>query len=149
MAVIAKTLYGTDFAEWSAQTAELLLQRRFDEIDIENVAEEIKSLGDSQFQGARSQLRRMLMHLIKQKIQPERDGASWRASIVNAQREIFDAIDSSPSLRRRLTGRLDQLYRQAIEDAQYETGLKAEEIPAECPFTLAQLLDGNPTSLKF
>jgi Domain of unknown function DUF29 len=45
MAVIAKTLYGTDFAEWSAQTAELLRQGRFDEIDIENVAEEIQSLG--------------------------------------------------------------------------------------------------------
>jgi hypothetical protein len=40
MAVIAKTLYGTDFAEWAAQTAELLRQRRFDEIDVENVAEE-------------------------------------------------------------------------------------------------------------
>lgn len=54
MAVIAKTLYETDFAGWSAQTAELLLQRRFDEIDIENVAEEIRTLGDSEFQGARS-----------------------------------------------------------------------------------------------
>jgi hypothetical protein len=149
MAVIVKTLYGTDFAEWSAQTAELLRQRRFDEIDIENVAEEIRSLGDSQFQGARSQLRRMLMHVIKQKIQPERDGASWRASIVNAQREILDAIDSSPSLRRRLSGRLDQLYKQAIRDARYETGLDAEDIPVECPFTLDQLLEGNPTLLHF
>jgi hypothetical protein len=149
MAVIAKTLHGSDFAEWSAQTSELLRQRRFDEIDIENVAEEIQSLGDSQFQGARSQLRRMLMHLIKQKIQPERDAASWRASIVNAQREILDAIDSSPSLRRKLGGRLDQLYKQAIRDARYETGLDAEDIPPECPFTLNQLLDGNPTLLHF
>lgn len=149
MAVIAKTLYGTDFAEWSAQTAELLRQRRFDEIDIENVAEEIQSLGDSQFQGARSQLRRMLMHLMKQKIQPERDGASWRASIVSAQREILDALDSSPSLRRKLGGRLDQLYEQAIRDARYETGLDAEEIPAECPFTLDELLESNPTLLHF
>jgi Domain of unknown function DUF29 len=149
MAVIAKTLYGTDFAEWSAQTAELLRQRRFDEIDIENVAEEIRSLGDSQFQGARSQLRRMLMHLIKQKIQPERDGASWRASIVSARREILDAIDSSPSLRRRLADRLEQTYLQAIQDARDETGLEAAELPEECPFTLYQLLDGNPTLLHF
>lgn len=149
MAVIVKTLYGTDFAEWSAQTAELLRQRRFDEIDIENVAEEIQSLGDSQFQGARSQMRRMLMHLMKQKIQPERDGASWRASIVNAQRDILDAIDSSPSLRRKLGGRLDQLYDQAIRDARYETGLEAADIPAQCPFTLDQLLEGNPTLLHF
>jgi hypothetical protein len=149
MAVIAKTLYGTDFAEWSAQTAELLRQGRFDEIDIENVAEEIRSLGDSQFQGARSQLRRMLMQLIKQKIQPERDGASWRGSIVNAQREILDAIDSSPSLRRRLADRLGETYSQAIKDARYETGLDAKEIPPDCPFTLDQLLESNPTLLHF
>ena len=46
MAVIAKTLYGTDFAEWSAPTAELLRQGRFDEIDIENVAEDPLLDGD-------------------------------------------------------------------------------------------------------
>lgn len=149
MAVLAKTLYGTDFAEWSAQTAELLRQRRFDEIDIENVAEEIQSLGDSQFQGARSQLRRMLMHLMKQRIQPERDGASWRASILNAQQEILDAIDSSPSLRRRLANRLDEIYGQAIERARLETRRSTEEIPAECPFVLEQLLEGDPTLLHF
>ncbi len=149
MAVLAKTLYGTDFAEWSAQTAELLRQRRFDEIDIENVAEEIQSLGDSQFQGARSQLRRMLMHLMKQRIQPERDGASWRASILNAQQEILDAIDSSPSLRRRLANRLDEIYGQAIKRARLETRRSTEEIPAECPFVLEQLLEGDPTLLHF
>jgi hypothetical protein len=149
MAVIAKTLYGTDFAEWSAQTAELLRRGRFDEIDIGNVAEEIRSLGDSQFQGARSQLRGMLMQLIKQNIQPERDGASWRASIVNAQQEILDAIDSSPSLRRQLGDQLGETYMRAIKIARYETGLESVELPAKCPFTLDQLLDSNPTLLHF
>jgi hypothetical protein len=149
MAVIAKSLYGIDFAEWASQTAQLLLERRFDEIDIENVAEEIRSLGDSEFKGARSQLRRMLMHLIKQKIQPERDGGSWRASIVNAQSEIQDAIDLSPSLRRKLEKSLERVYAQAITHACYETGLKAAGIPAECPFTIEQLLEGDPTLLHF
>lgn len=148
MAVTVKTLYGTDFAEWAAQTAELLRERRFDEIDIENVAEEIRSLGDSQFQGARSQLRRMILHLIKQKIQPERDGASWRASIVNAQREIPDAIDLSPSLRRRVGEALATVYIQALRDAGHETGLATHEVPAKCPFTLTELLEGDPTQLR-
>jgi Domain of unknown function DUF29 len=149
MAVIAKTLYGTDFAEWSAQTAELLRQRRFDEIDIENVAEEIRSLGDSEFKGARSQLRRMLMHLIKQRIQPDRDGTSWRLSILNAQQEILDAIDFSPSLRRRLNDRLDEIHGEAIKRARLETRCSTEGIPAKCPFPLDQLLDGDPTLLHF
>jgi Domain of unknown function DUF29 len=87
--------------------------------------------------------------LIKQKIQPDRDGASWRASILNGQQEILDAIDSSPSLRRRLADWLEETYAQAIQDACYATGLDGEEIPAECPFTLDQLLEGNPTLLHF
>jgi hypothetical protein len=33
-----KTLYETDFAEWSDRTAELLRAGRFAEVDIENVA---------------------------------------------------------------------------------------------------------------
>ena len=147
--MIAKTLYGTDFAECSAQTAELLRQRKFDEIEIENVAGEIRSLGDSQFEAARAQPRRRLMHLIKLKIQPERDGAGWRASIVNAPREMLDAIESPPSLRRRLAGRLERTDPQAIEDAFEETGLDAREIPAKCPFTLNPLLESNSTLLRF
>jgi hypothetical protein len=38
----------------------------------------------------------MLMHLIKQRIQLERDGASWHASIVNARR-----VDQSAEATRR------------------------------------------------
>jgi Domain of unknown function DUF29 len=67
----------------------------------------------------------MLMHLIKQKIQPERDSVSWRASIVKARREMLDAIESSPSLRKRLAERLGQTDEQAIQDACDETGLDA------------------------
>jgi hypothetical protein len=147
MAVIAKTLYGTDFAEWSAQTAELLRQRRFDEIDIENVAEEIGGLGDREFEHARSQLRRMLWDLIKRKLQPECEGDSWRESIVGARREVLDAIDFSPSLRTWLADRLPEIYGRAMKLARYETRLDAAVIPAECPFSLDQLLDGNPTLL--
>lgn len=37
--------YDTDFDEWSMQQAELLLGGRLDLVDIENIAEEIDSLG--------------------------------------------------------------------------------------------------------
>jgi hypothetical protein len=149
MAVIAKTLYGTDFAEWSAQTAELLRQRRFDEIDIEKVAEEIRSLGDREFQHARSQLRRMLWDLIKRKLEPECEADSWREFIVGARRDVLDGIDFSPSLPRWLADRLPEIYRRAMKLERSETGLDGAEIPAECPFTLDQLLKGNPTLLHF
>ena len=76
-----KTLYETDFVEWSDRTAELLRAGRFDELEIENVAEEIASLGKAERKAVRSQLQRLIMHKIKQQIQPERDGNSWQAPI--------------------------------------------------------------------
>lgn len=132
--MIAKTLSGTDFAEWSAQTAELLGQPKFDEIDIENVAEEIRSLGDSQFEAARARRRRMWTHLIQREIRPERDGAGWRASIGNARREMLDAIEQTDP--------------QAMQDACEGTGPDAREIPAKCPFPLNRLLESNSTLLR-
>jgi hypothetical protein len=120
-----------------------------DEIDIESAAEEIRSLGDSQFQGARSQLRRTLMHMIKHEIQPERDGNSWRVSIVSARREIRDAIDWSPSIRRRLSDALVGVDVQALHDAGDETGIDARELRGECLFTFKELLDGDLAQFHF
>ena len=67
----APTLYDTDFAEWADRTAELLRSRRFEE-----------------HAAVRAQLRRMLLHSIKQRVHPERDRASWRSSVASARSEI-------------------------------------------------------------
>ena len=114
MAAITKTLYDTDFAEWTAHTAELLRQGRFNEVDRAHVAEEIEDMGKRDLRAGRSQLRRMLMHLVKLKIQPERDGASWRGSIADAQSLMLAYIEDSPSLRQLLADCLPAIYRRAI-----------------------------------
>ena len=100
MGAVTKTLYETDFVEWTERTAALLRAGRFDEADIEHAAEEIEDLGRSERSAVASQLKRMLMHLLKQRIQPERDGVSWRRSIVEGRSEIEFRFDDSPSLRR-------------------------------------------------
>jgi hypothetical protein len=90
---------------------------------------------------------RLLMHLVKQRVQPERDGRSWRDSILDARRELRYKLADSPSLRRFLERRIQKIYRQAVRDALIETGLedKADslDIPAECPWSLDQLLEGK------
>jgi hypothetical protein len=153
MATITKTLYDADFVEWTAHTAELLRQGKFDEIDLEHVVEEIEDMGKSDFKAAQSQLQRMLVHLIKQRIQPERDGASWRVSIVSARREVLREFRFSPSLRRRISDEMEEVYREAVEDALEETNLTDRRadlgIPDRCPFTLSQLLDSPLDSLRF
>jgi hypothetical protein len=153
MATITKTLYDTDFAEWTAHTAELLRQGKFDELDLEHAAEEIEDMGKRDFRAAESQLRRMLVHLIKHKIQPERDGASWQASIANSQEELLAVIRDSPSLRRRLYSEIASIYTGAVRIALIETGSASRRaelgIPDRCPFTLAELLDSDPDTLRF
>ncbi len=152
MATTTKTLYDTDFVEWSAHTAQLLREGRFEEVDLENLAEEVEDLGKSDRSAVRSQLTRMLSHLVKQRIQPERSGASWRASIVGGRLEIDIKLEDSPSLRRHLAENLQKIYRRAVRDALQESNLteRARElnIPKDCPYTLQELLDGDLNALR-
>src|SRR5438270_4945299 len=99
MAIItSKTLYDTDFAAWTARTAELLRMGRMEDVDIEHVAEEIEDLGKRDRWAVHSQLLRLLLHQMKRRIQPERDSASWRRSIINSQERIAQRLKDSPSL---------------------------------------------------
>jgi hypothetical protein len=147
MGTTTKTLYDTDFAEWTARTADLLRQGRLDAADVENVAEEIEDLGKSERFAVRSQLLRIMMHLVKQRIQPERDGASWRGSIVAARQEIDSRLEDSPSLRRHLLDTAQATWQRTIKDALAETGLTARaiefDLPKSCPASLDQLLEGE------
>jgi len=135
-----KSLYDTDFAEWSDRTAELLRSGRFDEVDMENVAEEIASLGKAERKAVRSQLQRLMMHKIKQQIQPERESKSWSASIAEARQAILEDLEDSPSLRLHLQQNLRKIYHRAVELALIETRLDHAPMRDECPWDLDSLL---------
>ncbi|MBV9743484.1 MAG: DUF29 domain-containing protein, partial [Acidobacteriia bacterium] len=130
---------------------ELLRERKFDEVDWEHLIEEVEGLAGSDRRAIRSQLLRLLMHLIKERIQPERAGTSWRTSIVNAQQEIGLILEDSPSLKRYLESALQKTYRTAERRlARNPTYRKAEEfhLPHNCPFTVPQLLKDDPNTLR-
>jgi hypothetical protein len=131
--------------------AELLREGRFAELDVEHLAEEIESLGRNHAFSVQSQLRRMLLHLIKMRIQPERTGSSWRRSITDSRNRMERRLTDSPSLRRKLESELERIYRRAVSDALYETNLTERaaelDIPAECPYTLDELLAPDPGAL--
>jgi hypothetical protein len=139
-----KTLYNTDFAAWSDQTAALIRAGQFAEIDFQKVAEEIEDMGKSERAAVWSHLNRLLLHKIKQIIQPERDSASWRVSIESARQAIRQRIKSSPSLRPYLQQNLQEIYREAIKLALIETEMEFAAVPDECPWDLGALLDEPP-----
>lgn len=137
----AKELYELDFFEWTARNAELLRARRFNEADIERIAEEIEDMGRSQRHELRSRLRVLLVHLLKWQFQPQRRGESWIGTIDEQRAEIGDLLRDAPSLRGMLRDDLGDVYHEAARMASRQTGVSRESFPRSCPFALDQILD--------
>src|SRR5438128_2161639 len=81
-------IYDKDFYKWTRNQASYLKKKDFAHLDIENLVEEIESLGRSDKRALRSHLIILLLHLLKAKYQHEmqKNTHSWEASIKNARR---------------------------------------------------------------
>ncbi|NJR56038.1 MAG: DUF29 domain-containing protein [Acaryochloris sp. CRU_2_0] len=143
MTATLRSLYDLDFAEWTQATAELLRQHKFDEIDIENVAEEIESLGKRDRRELSSRLKVLLMHLLKWTYQPEQYTNSWRSSVKEQRRQIKAILKDSPSLKRHMIEEFSDCYQDARDMATDETGLEIAVFPIDCEWTIEQVLDSN------
>lgn len=72
-----------------------------------------------------SQLVRLMMHIIKWRIQPERRSGSWAGSIADARMEIELIQDAKPSLNARFVESIWQrCLDKALQKASVETGIK-------------------------
>jgi hypothetical protein len=135
--------YEDDVVAWSAEQARLLRERRFELLDIANLAEEIEDVGKSEQRDLANRMALLLAHLLKWQIQPERRGASWQLTIRNQRRGIARRLEETPSLRARLAdsawwaGAWDDAAARAAE----ETGLS--DLPDACPWEAEQVLDAD------
>jgi len=134
-------LYSTDFSAWVAQTARLLRQHRWHDLDVEHLIEEVEGLGKSERRGVTSQLIRLLLHLLKWQYQPQRRSDSWVDSITDARTQIDLAIAASPSLKSYPAEQLAECYQRACRQAARQTGMELSQFPAECPYPIAFVLD--------
>jgi len=133
--------YATDFDLWVRQTARLVREQRWQELDVEALLAEIEDLGKSERRGISSQLTRLLMHLLKWHYQPQRRSESWLDSISDARLQIELALKDSPSLRTYPAEQIEQSYRKARQSAAKQTGLPLSIFPEGCPYTLDAILD--------
>lgn len=135
-------LYDIDFAAWSDHQADALRRRAANEIDWENIAEEIASLGRSDRREIRNRLAVICEHLLKWAYQPEQRSSGWRGSVVEARQQIASLIEESPSLAAypatALIGR-HGAYLHGRAKAAAATELVG--LPETCPWSAEQLLD--------
>jgi len=138
-----QTLYETDFNLWIEQTVNQLKQGQLQDLDIENLIEEVESLGLKDKREIRSRLRVLLIHLLKWKYQPFEQITNWISTINEQRFQIELILEDSPSLIPYLQEHLAKCYQQAREDVQIETDLSIQIFPVDCPFTQEQILDSD------
>jgi len=131
-------LYDRDFYAWSIEQAALLRQGRVAEADLENIAEEIESMGKAEKREFVGCLTVLMLHLLKWRYQPSGRGNSQRLSIADARNEIADLLEDSPSLRANLDSAMASAYRDAHRKAAIETELAEETFPAQSPWTFLE-----------
>jgi hypothetical protein len=137
----ANSLYESDFFTWTQEQARLLRERRFDDLDLDNLVDEVESVGGSEKREIRNRLVVLIAHLLKWKFQPGGRGSSWRGAIFEQRQQILDVLSTSPSLESYQRNQVVRLYRSARLRAAEETGIAYGVFPEECPFDAGQVLD--------
>jgi Domain of unknown function DUF29 len=132
--------YENDFYTWSLDQARLLRAGQWAQIDRENVAEEIESLGREQFNKLESAFRVILIHMLKWDHQVDRRSRSWILSIESQRVEAEHVIDDNPGLKPRITEAMARAYRRARIDAANETGLGKAIFPDTCPYVFEDIM---------
>lgn len=142
------SLYNRDFYAWTKEQADALRREALHgnnaPIDWENIAEELESLGRSDWNELESRLAVLLVHLLKLMYveeQRDRNARQWRLSINEQRRMIPKRLKQSPSLSPVLRTSFPGIYAEAVEVAAEEAEVDLSRFPAEPPFTLDQALD--------
>lgn len=135
------TLYEQDFYAWTQQQVELLRSGHLQELDVENLIEEIESLGKQQRQELRNRLGVLLGHLLKWYQEPEARSRSWTGTIREQRYRIDLLLKENPSLKPYLTEAILLAYPLALTLVEQETPLNPKLLPQSCPFSEAQILN--------
>jgi uncharacterized protein DUF29 len=134
-------LYESDFYAWTQEQARLLRERRFDDLDLDNLVDEVESVGSSEKREIRNRLVILMGHLLKWKFQPGGRGSSWTSTIVEQRQQILDILTTSPSLQKYQRDQVARMYGSARLLAAKETGIAFGVFPEECPFEAGEVLD--------
>lgn len=135
--------YDSDFYSWVIESSKLLRQKKFEELDIDNLIEEIESMGKSAKRELMTRFSILIAHLLKWKYQPQRQSNSWKLTIKNQRFDLHDLLNDNPSLKPIIESQFMHAYEKSLILASGETGLAEHDFPKNPPFTIAECLNNN------
>ncbi|QYX31332.1 DUF29 domain-containing protein [Sphaerospermopsis torques-reginae] len=141
-----KKLYEQDFYLWIQTTVKLLSEGKLEELDIENLIEEIDSMGRREKKELKTRLIVLIEHLLKLQYwtkEKDSNARGWRNTVVEQRRQIAYSLADSPSLKSILNDVFLECYQDARNDTLRKYQLPSELFPEDSPFSLLEVLDAD------
>lgn len=132
-------LYEQDETAWLEAMADLVAQRRYEELDHQHLSEYLADMAKRDRREVFSRLVVLMVHLLKWRHQPENRSGSWRGTI-RAQRLELRKLLESGSLKNHAEAVMLEAFAEARKLASDETELALDCFPAECEWNLEELL---------
>ncbi|MBN4005919.1 DUF29 domain-containing protein [Nostoc sp. LPT] len=141
-----QTLYDEDYYLWLRTTINQLRAGQFSAVDLDNLLEELETMGRREKRTIESLLIKLLEHLLKLKCwdhERERNQGHWKGEIRTFRREIKKALKDSPSLKPYILEIFDECYQDARIEASDRSQLTIDIFPLIPIGSLEQILDEN------
>ena len=138
-----KTLYEIDDSLWLEETIELLKNKRYEALDLENLIEELEDLGSEKKFRVASLLEQIIRHFLLLQFWTEERAYNqdhWELEIVNFQIQLKRGLTTN--LRNYLQNELTNIYEDAVFFVRKKTKNKVT-FPDSCPYSLEELLNPN------
>lgn len=133
--------YDQDFYLWAQQQAQLLRERRFDEIDLPNMVEEVESIARAEVRAIKESVTEIIVSTLLLRAAPTaKERWKWKSSITHHQIKIDVTLEASPSLRSMLRSIVNK--KRAVAEKLAAAHLAALDYPG------ADSLDGMKISLE-
>ncbi len=127
-----KILYEQDFALWIEETVKQLKAGDFSQVDLENLIEEVESLGKRDKRELENRLITLFEHALKRYYVPLPDCyRGWEVTLNRTQQKLNRILNDSPSLRNFLAETFFNCYQEALENMRIEYDMA---FPDVCPF---------------
>jgi len=141
-----ETLYNQDYYLWLKTTINQLRANQFSQVDLENLLEELETMGRSEKHKIENLLVKLFEHLLKLQFwqgERERNQGHWKGEIMAFRRQINQQLKSSPSLKPYILEIFDECYEDARKEASARSQLPLETFPVIPIGSLEQILDEN------
>ena len=141
-----QTLYDQDYYLWLRTTINQLRAGQFSSVDLDNLLEELETMGRREKRTIESLLIKLLEHLLELKYwhnEREHNQGHWRGEIRTFRREIKKALKDSPSLKPYILEIFDECYQDARTEASDRSQLPIDIFPFIPIGSLEQILDEN------